>query len=535
MIERSRIQLLPEHLIDQIKAGEIVERAASILKELIENSIDAQATSIEIHIKNNGLDLIHVSDDGIGMFFEELPYAFCRHATSKIDRFEDLYNLHSYGFRGEALASVSAISRVTCLSGPRSELQAGGKIEIHGGHTISHSRTFKNTPGTTFHIKDLFYNTPARLKFIKSHLSEKNSLLRTIHSFILTHPELNFSIKWDREDRDFFPSGSPEIIKERFQKLVFKKKSEGQEVFHFSRQYDGLQLDGYISKSSSKGHAAKGHYLFANQRLFTDRQIHQAILKNLEPLWGVQMSGHYLVELSVPPGELDVNVHPNKTQIKFFKLKEIFSLISGSLKSLCDQNLGPLTTLQKNDFSLEHSFDSSKHGDAQNQIELSYHLKSEDSLSPTFSNIFSIKNGPLISFQQGEAYLIGQEKLINYFFSRTIKSLRDEADITPLLICEPVDWSDKSPTLDSLEQWGLQIEAIFHPEKSYLLRTIPSLLFALPYRDIIKALLQDDFKSLATNPRLLEQIIGLYAIEDLEKNKIAAKLTNQVLTTLLCQ
>jgi len=164
----SNIKLLPEHLIDQIKAGEVIERPASIVKEVIENAIDAGATQIDVHIENNGMDLISIKDNGHGMSIDDLPYAFCRHATSKISRFEDIYSLHSFGFRGEALASLASVGRVSCVSVPRANTENGGKIEIHGGKEISRVPYKGGAPGTSLYVKDLFFNTPVRMKFIRS-------------------------------------------------------------------------------------------------------------------------------------------------------------------------------------------------------------------------------------------------------------------------------------------------------------------------------------------------------------------------------
>lgn len=178
----SRIHLLPEHLVDQIKAGEVIERPANLIKEILENSLDAEAKNISIHLVGGGMELIALEDDGRGMSFADLPYAFCRHATSKIDKFEDLYNLGSYGFRGEALASIASIARVTCVSHPSDPAIAGGRIVINAGETQSHQSLESDQQGTSLFIKDLFYNTPARLKFIKSMTSEKNALRRTLLS-----------------------------------------------------------------------------------------------------------------------------------------------------------------------------------------------------------------------------------------------------------------------------------------------------------------------------------------------------------------
>jgi len=194
-IHNPSIEILPEHIIDQIKAGEVLERPASLIKELIENSLDAGSTEIHLHLIENGMDLLSIEDNGHGMTFKNLPYAFLRHATSKLKTFEDIYRLHSFGFRGEALASVASSARLTCTTQPQDLSLEGGKITINGGHTELLIAQRSSTPGTSIFIKDLFFNTPARLKFIKSKTSEKSALKKIIYSFVLSNPQVTFTIK----------------------------------------------------------------------------------------------------------------------------------------------------------------------------------------------------------------------------------------------------------------------------------------------------------------------------------------------------
>jgi DNA mismatch repair protein MutL len=198
----AKISLLPEHLIDQIKAGEVIERPGSLLKEIIENSIDAGSTKIELTVLNNGLDLISLKDNGRGIFSQDLPLAFSRHATSKINRFEDLYQLGSFGFRGEALASIAAISKIQCLSFNKEEID-GREIRIEGGLTVYENsrQKIQGQTGLELNIQELFYNTPVRLKFIQSHQSEKNYIKKIIYSFVLSHPQVEFILKLNDDER----------------------------------------------------------------------------------------------------------------------------------------------------------------------------------------------------------------------------------------------------------------------------------------------------------------------------------------------
>lgn len=328
----ARIKLLPEHLIDQIKAGEVVERPASLLKELIENSIDAGSTRIDIHLVQNGLELLAIEDNGQGMFKSELPYAFARHATSKIERFEDLYSLASFGFRGEALASAASVSRLSCTTSPAGHLEAGGKIVLHGGQTVEEGPFKAREQGTSFFIRDLFFNTPARLKFMKSKTSEKNALKRIFYSALLSHPEVEFSIKWDEGDRKRYQKAT---LLERTKEVLLGKKANAQDLTYFQGEFDRTFVKGFVPIDPTLG-VRQQQYLFVNHRLFTDKALHQVILNIMAPHWH-GANAPYAIFLEVAPNELDVNVHPNKTQVKFFKTAEVIGVLKESLKKALPQ------------------------------------------------------------------------------------------------------------------------------------------------------------------------------------------------------
>jgi DNA mismatch repair protein MutL len=330
-----KIEILPEHIIDQIKAGEVLERPASLVKELIENSLDADASEINIHLIENGLDLLSIEDNGHGMSFTNLPYAFLRHATSKLKNFDDLYRLQSFGFRGEALASVAASARLTCITQPTDLTVPGGKMIINGGAEELLIEYLSSTHGTSLYIKDLFYNTPARLKFIKSKVSERSALKKMLYAFVLSNPKTMFSIKWDEKEREVFKAvTSNEDVTKRVEQVFFTKISKYQDtnIWHSFEEYEDYKVEVYFSPTTCTTPQYRHHYLFANNRFFQDKSLHQSVLRTLEPLWRFGESGHYMVKITVPPADLDVNVHPNKTQIKFLKSDVIYSLLVTSLR-----------------------------------------------------------------------------------------------------------------------------------------------------------------------------------------------------------
>lgn len=497
----NRIQLLPEHLVDQIKAGEVVERPANVLKELLENSIDAGPTELKITIQNLGLDLIMIEDNGKGMFFDELPYAFCRHATSKIMSFEDIYKLNTFGFRGEALASISSVSRVSCHSAPTEDVDQGGKIIVHGARTIEHTPYRAQKPGTTLAVKDLFYNTPVRLKFVKSKVSEKNALKRIINAFLITNPQIKFFINFEDDEKEIYNICTDNVAGRISQ--IFGGGKRKTEVITSESSYVKNRVKIYISKDSTKGNLSKHQYLFVNNRLFTDKKLHQIATRNLEKFWPAMQTGHYAIELFVPEDEIDVNVHPNKTLIKFLNESDVFSLVSAAIKKLIEENKEALPSfsessmfddvlgkdqrgnsfdsdssnlslwdkIRSESFQTVNDFDNQQFSKA-NAREV-YNLgntnlfatNSSESLIPLGSNLF-------IFHTNQETYFLNGEIVLREFFLQL--SNKKEVESTPLLISEPISRTkknDEESILSKLEEIGIEIDRI--DNSTLVLRSIP--------------------------------------------------------------
>jgi len=459
MESRPSIKILPEHLIDQIKAGEVIEGAASLIKELVENAIDASSTQIKIHVENNGLDLISIEDNGLGMTTEELPLAFCRHATSKISRFEDLYSLGTFGFRGEALASIASISRVTTFSRPVEG--AGGKLVYHGGKLISHISMENLEQGTSIFVRDLFYNTPVRFKFVKSKISEKNAILKNINSFIISNPSIYFSVKWDNKDRTIY---QPTSWSDRVLKVL--PKDEYREV---KGQYDGYEVKGFVSLRSSKGNQKNHQYLFANNRLFIDKSLHSAITTGMDGIWRTGESGSYCIFLSANPANLDVNVHPRKTEIRFLQSSLIFSLVQSSIKiSVNDLK----NNVNKNPLGLGSYLENN--------------LQELPDIKEVITNpIFKITEDFILYPLKNEYFLIHFPSLFISYIKLHFKPV-DEVSHIPLLIGEPYDLESENLRV-FLKDFGLNFQKI-NDEKMILL-TIPPYLSELPFRKIVGSLI----------------------------------------------
>ncbi len=448
-----KIGFLPEHLIDQIKAGEVIERPSNLLKELLENSMDANSSEISVHIKESGVSLVHLEDNGEGIAFEELPMAFTRHATSKIKDYEDLYHLHTFGFRGEALASIASISRLTCYS--KTEDGKGGKIVIHGGHHLEHSEHPLQKRGTSFFIKDLFYNTPARLKFVKSRSAEKRQIQKILHSFLLCHPQVDFNLKWDDQGAKTYKE--KDLFK-RIEKLWGMEKKDDSKIYHFSQEFEGHTLEGYYGPSVGKSNNNKLQYLFANKRMIEDKRLHSQILKALEPYWGDGNYGHYLFFLSVPEDQLDVNVHPQKTFVKFLKDSVVYSLIVNGIKSSFHKNEVPLRAKEQH--------------------------KKEESV---FGNkgLLRLNSKFWLTQKEGQNYLIKSSKIIpnilSQFWSKNFP-VEDE-NCLPLLIGEPIKNENISnEEILMLKDYGFHFKRI-NSEK-LILNAIPDLKVSLNYNKL---------------------------------------------------
>ncbi len=454
------------------------------------------------------MDLISITDNGIGMEFDDLPYAFCRHATSKIENFEDIYQLHSYGFRGEALASISSISRLTCTSIPKNQAATAGKIEIHGGEPKGHFE-LPNTgkQGTAIYIKDLFYNTPARLKFVKSKTSEKNSLKKIINAFLISNPQVAFSIKWDEKEREIYNAVSAEDLHKRIGKIIYKKNIPDDPFISFDGEYEGYRVKAHVSKQSSKGNAGKHHYLFVNGRLFADNTLHRAIIRTLEGFWHYGETGHYVFELEVPPNELDVNVHPSKTQIKFFKSGLVYSLITSALKegikkeksriqgastaaipqeALFTSSIDELQLIQEKNFSYsanDPTGEFASHEDTFTPQEEDSSIKVSLKLDRKFT---------LIKIKGIEhCAVINRAAIIAHEIAELIKAnfpIKEE-QVIPLLISEPYEVKPEiEEHLELLNQMGLEIDRL--TPSTIVLRSIPEYLNDYIITDVVKQLIQ---------------------------------------------
>lgn len=344
-----RIIKLDEKTASKIAAGEVVERPAMVVKELVENAIDAEASEITVEIRKGGKSYIKVTDNGKGIHYEDLSLVFERHATSKIRKIEDLYQTHSLGFRGEALASICAVSNLELIT-MRAEEKLGMKVIAAGGtiHKISEVGTVK---GTTLLIRDLFYNTPARLKFLKSDQAEGRSITELMSYLALSHPEIAF--KYTVDDKLVFHTPGKGSLANTIFSVFDATLLKG--LYEVREEQNDIKLNGFISRFEyTKGNSSY-QLCFVNGRYVKSDVVKEAIQLAYRPY---MMHNRYpvcILFIELPPTEIDVNIHPAKTEIKFHDEGALKQLIFSTLKksfNLYDQ-VPQVTFTEKEVFTLK--------------------------------------------------------------------------------------------------------------------------------------------------------------------------------------
>lgn len=324
----NKIRILPDNLANQIAAGEVVERPASVVKEMIENSIDAGATRIAIEIELGGRRLIKVSDDGEGMTRDDAVLAFERHATSKIRTLEDLGAIGTLGFRGEALASIASVAKVELTTKNESD-ELATKIVIEGGRLIDVADAGRD-PGTTIVVRDLFYNTPARRKFMRSEATENYHLTSIVTHYSLAHPDIAFTLK--NNGRDVIRAVPANGLKERAFQLFGTGLLESLLPVNGAREFVA-GVSGFVSAPRERRTTRDNQYFFVNKRFVRDRVLSKGLEEGFR---SVLPHGVYPVAflfLEIPLDEIDVNVHPAKTEVRFRRGEAVKDVVSEAVRN----------------------------------------------------------------------------------------------------------------------------------------------------------------------------------------------------------
>lgn len=329
------IQLLPDYVANQIAAGEVVQRPASIVKELLENSIDAQSTKVELIVREAGKNLIQVVDNGIGMSATDARMAFERHATSKIRTTDDIFSIVTKGFRGEALASIAAVSQVE-LRTKQIDAELGTMICIEGGVLVSHEPV-QTSDGANFQVKNLFYNVPARRKFLKDTKVEFRHILNEFHRVTLPHHDIEFNL-YHNEEPIFRLRKTTQI-----QRIidVFGKRLQPVLV-PIKEDIEWVKLYGYVAKPEGAKKSRGEQFFFVNNRYFKSPYLEKAVQEAFEGLLKMGYSPSFFLFLEISPEKIDINIHPQKTEIKFEDEHIIYALIRSTIKkALGIYNIAP--------------------------------------------------------------------------------------------------------------------------------------------------------------------------------------------------
>ncbi|WP_456424455.1 DNA mismatch repair endonuclease MutL [Lutibacter sp.] len=349
------IQLLPDHVANQIAAGEVVQRPASVVKELLENAIDAEATVIKLIVKEAGKTLIQVTDNGKGMSSTDARLSFERHATSKIKKADDLFNIHTKGFRGEALASIAAIAHVD-LKSKQENQELGTYIKIEGSNIIFQENI--STPkGTSIAVKHLFYNIPARRNFLKSNTIETRHIINEFQRVALAHPTISFSLYHNKNEIYHLSSSN---LRQRIVAVFGKKTNE--KLVPINEVTDIIEINGFVAKPEFAKKKRGEQFFFVNNRFIKNTYLNHAVTSAFESLLSSGYHPSYFLYLTVPPKSIDINIHPTKTEIKFDDEKTLYAILHSTIKhSLGQYNVGPVLDFERSSsLDTPYSFKSKK-------------------------------------------------------------------------------------------------------------------------------------------------------------------------------
>ena len=330
------IKLLPDSVANQIAAGEVIQRPASAVKELMENALDAGATQIDLVVKDAGKALIMVIDNGCGMSETDARLCFERHATSKISKAEDLFSIRTMGFRGEALASIAAIAQVE-LKTRRKEDEVGVKI-INEGSVVKDQTLIPMAPGTSFTVKNLFFNVPARRNFLKSPAAEMRHVVEEFTRVSLMNPEIGFTLTSDGKELYHLYPGN---LKQRIMGLFGNSYDE--KLLPVNQDTDSVCIHGYIMKAECAKKTRGEQYFFVNKRFIKHPYLHHAIENAFMEMIPQDSYPGYFLNIEVNPADIDVNIHPTKTEVNFLDVKLVYAILHAAVrKAIGQHNLSPM-------------------------------------------------------------------------------------------------------------------------------------------------------------------------------------------------
>ncbi|NIW45531.1 MAG: DNA mismatch repair endonuclease MutL [candidate division Zixibacteria bacterium] len=503
------IQILPDEVASQIAAGEVVERPASVVKELIENSLDAEASHISITVEGAGQKLIEVADDGFGIPAEELVLALSRHATSKLSTAADLFNIATLGFRGEALASIASVSRFTLTSRPK-EAEMGARLLVEGGQIESEPQPVGAPAGTVVRVEDLFYNLPARRKFLKTDRTERRQIDDLVTRYALAYPDVRIHLH--QEGRSALQtSGSGdrrEVLASLFSADIARQMLEVNAEYHDHKVY------GFISPTSLTRSNRRGITLFINGRWVQDIALSTALIQGYHSMLMVGRYPMAVIFIDLPPNHVDVNVHPTKSEVRFTDRDTVFSNVQRAVRRalLAYSPVPPVQgQVRWTPPERQPGFDQGgwqrAETDSDQPSQSRDQLAQDEASSPPVQASLSTGDVPLLRLigQVGSAYLVAEgpdglylvdqhaahERIL---FERFMAQRQEEIPSQTLLDPATVELDTASARLleehiEVMERLGFEIEP-FGPN-TYKVRRIPVLLAGSDPVAAVRAVIED--------------------------------------------
>ena len=476
------IHLLPDHVANQIAAGEVVQRPASVVKELLENSIDASSSEIKLLIKNAGKTLIQVIDNGKGMSVTDARLSFERHATSKIKAADDLFCLNTKGFRGEALASIAAIAHVE-LKTKQDDEELGTLISIEGS-SITDQNTVATPKGTSVAVKNLFFNIPARRNFLKSDAVELRHIIDEFHRVVLAHPQINFSMY--HNGNNLFDLRS-ENFRQRIVHTFGKKTNE--KLVPVDEDTELLKISGFVGKPEYAKKSRGEQFFFVNQRFIKSPYLNHAIQAAFEGLLPPNKFPSYFLNLTVDPKSIDINIHPTKTEIKFDDEPTIYALLRAAVKhSLGQFSVAPILDFQR-DAALDTPYHQQKEQVSSPKVEV----------NPDFNPFSKPKSSPSSSSPAWEGLYTGLQ-------SDATESSNDFSEVQ--------FESDELQSSIFDEDEGKKVQNTFQLQNKYIISTIKSGMVVINQNRAHERILYEDFlRQITINDTVGQQLMFPLTLE----------------------
>jgi len=482
------IHLLPESLSNQIAAGEVIQRPASVVKELLENAIDAGADEIKLIVKDAGRTLVQVIDNGSGMSETDARMAFERHATSKISKSDDLFAIRTRGFRGEALAAIAAVANVELKT--RLHTQELGTHIIIAASEVKVQETVQIPAGSNFIVRDLFYNVPARRKFLKSNQTEIRHIITELQRVALVNQDIQFSFFSNEE---LVYAWQKAHLKQRISQVI--KNNATQELIPIEINTEIVKIGGFITKPEYAKKSAVEQFFFANGRFMRHPYFHKAVQMAYENLVSADAQIAYYIYFELNPAEIDVNIHPTKTEIKFSEAKAIFQILHVSVK----EALGKYNITPSIDFDQEGNWGI--HSPKENKAFIMPEVDYDASFNPFENHSFSKKQQGM---QQKNVHHQDWEKLFDGFEQnkqQNVEGMQEQVLSSKL-------FSDED------EEWSVGSKTFFQFKKDYFITSVKSGLMLIHRRRAFERVLFDDyFRDLEANKMSSQQLLYPEEIE----------------------